>query len=309
MKILFMGTSQFAVPSLQKLWESKYEIVGVVTQPDRPKGRGKKMLPSPVKELAAELGIDIYQPEKIRSAEAIEKVRGWETDVIVVASYGQIIPKEILDYPRLGCLNVHASLLPKYRGAAPIQRALMAGEKTTGNTIMFMDEGLDTGDIIMQVPVIIEEDMDHEKLEDRLALSGAELLIDVIAVLESGSIPRRKQEANKATYAARLSREEEAIVWNDEATTIVNKIRGLSPVPGAYTTFQSERFKVFSTRIVENESEGTPGEIMRIINDGFIVQTGKGMIQVLEVQKAGKRRMISREFLQGFQLKPGDILE
>lgn len=309
MRIVFMGTSSFAVPSLKKIHTSHHKLVAVVTQPDRPRGRGKKTQPSPVKEKATEYGVEIYQPEKISSEEAIDQLCTYEPDVIVVASYGQIIPTEILDLPRYGCINVHASLLPKYRGAAPIQRAIMNGEKYTGISIMFMDEGLDTGDIIMQAPVTIEENMDHGELESLLAVKGSELLMDVIAILESGSMPRKQQKAHKASYAHMISKKEEKINWEWEADQIRNHIRALSPRPAAYTSMDGTRFKIYSTRFVDADSEGVPGEILKITDDGFIVQTGKGCLEILEVQKAGKKRMPTREFLKGFTLEPGQRLD
>lgn len=309
MRIVFMGTSSFAVPSLEKIHTSHHELIAVVTQPDRPRGRGKKTQASPVKEKAMEYGVEIYQPEKISSAEAVDKLCSYEPDLIVVASYGQIIPAEILDLPRYGCINVHASLLPKYRGAAPIQRAIMNGEKYTGITIMFMDEGLDTGDIIMQVPVAIAEDMDYGELENILAVKGSELLMDVIAILESGSMPRKQQNSQKASYAHMISKEEEKINWEWEADRIRNHIRALSPRPAAYTAIDGTRFKIFSTRLVNAKTEGVPGEILKITDDGFIVQTGKGCLEILEVQKAGKKKMPAREFLKGFPLEPGQRLD
>ena len=308
MKVVFMGTSEFAVPSLAKLIDSPYQILGVVTQPDRPRGRGRKIVFSPIKELALQHGLEVFQPERIKDEAAIDMLRNWETDVIVVASYGQILPVEVLDLPRLGCINVHASLLPHYRGAAPIQRAIMAGDKTSGVTTMFMNEGLDTGDIILQKPVEIDAEMDHGELQNVMALAGADLLIDTMAVLASGSSPRRKQDEHRSSYAPMLTRAEEKIDWNDDAAAIKNRIRALSPQPAAYTSFNGTRFKIFKCRLINQDAQGATAQITEITAAGFAVQTGKGVLEILEVQKQGKKRIASREFIKGFNLAPGDIL-
>jgi methionyl-tRNA formyltransferase len=308
LKVVFMGTSDFAVPSLAKLVDSHYKIMGVVTQPDRPKGRGKKLLPSPIKELALQHGLEILQPERIKEDDPIEVLRNWDADLIIVVSYGQILPPEILDLPLLGCINVHASLLPHYRGAAPIQRAIMAGDEITGVTTMSMDVGLDTGDIILQKPVNIDQDMDHGALQEVLAAAGADLLIDTLAVLASGSFPRRKQDNHRSSYAPMLTREEEKIDWQDSAISIRNRIRALSPQPAAYTSFGESRFKIFRSQVVDQAAVGVAGLVMAVTPQGFQVQTGQGILEVLEVQKQGKKRIASSEFLKGFALVPGDIL-
>jgi methionyl-tRNA formyltransferase len=308
MKIVFMGTSQFSVPSLRKILEADHEILGVITQPDRPRGRGHKLIPSPVKEFALEHGLEIYQPERIKDEAAIDQLHSWDPDLVVVVSYGQIIPQEILDSPKLGCINVHASLLPRYRGAAPIQRAIMAGETVSGVTIMAMDKGLDTGDIIMQLPVKIAADMDYGIYSEVLAEAGADLLIDTLAVIKSGSYPRRKQDSTKATYAHMISREEERIEWQQPALTINNQIRALSPHPAAYTSFGEHRFKIFSTRGVDDNASAAPGEIVAINPAGILVQCANGMLEIRELQLAGRKRMPSSEFLKGFKLKTGDVL-
>lgn len=308
MKVVFMGTSDFAVPSLARLIDSHYELLGVVTQPDRPQGRGNKVVFSPVKKLAVEHNLEVYQPVKIRDEAAVDMLHNWESDLIVVASYGQILPADILDMPRLGCINIHASLLPHYRGAAPIQRAIMAGDKVSGVTTMFMNTGLDTGDIILQKPVAIHEDMDHGELENILANEGADLLIDTLAVLASGSNPRRKQDDHRSSYAPMLSREDEKIDWNEEAVGIKNRIRALSPQPAAFSAFNGSRFKIYKSRIADPEAPGQPGQVIRITPDGFEVQTGRGTLEILEVQREGKKRIACREFLKGFKLAPGDTL-
>lgn len=308
MKLVFMGTSDFAVPSLIKLIERGYSVIGVVTQPDRPRGRGKKVTFSPVKELAVKEALQIYQPLRIRDSEAIDLLRSWEPDIIVVVAYGQILPEDILDLPRLGCINLHASLLPHYRGAAPIQRAIMAGDRTTGITTMFMNAGLDTGDIILQTPIEIGEDMNFGEVHDLLAVAGADLLLDTMAVLASGSSPHRKQDDQRSSYAPMLTREEEKINWNEDAVSIKNRIRALSPKPAAYTSIHNQRFKIFRSRILNLDNVAPAGSITAITADGFGVQTGLGVLEILEVQKEGKKRISSREFIKGFNLMPGDKL-
>lgn len=303
-----MGSSVFAIPSLEKLIKNNFNIIGVVTQPDRPKGRGKKLMPTPVKEIAEANNLTIIQPNKIKDLDTINQILAWEPDLIAVVSYGQIIPKEILDYPRYGCINLHASLLPEYRGAAPIQRAIMDGKKVSGITTMFMEEGLDTGDIIMQVPVPIDKDIDHGDYEKILALKGAGLLVDTIRSIECGSMPRRKQDDSKATYAAMITNEDEKIDWDKAASDIKNQIRGLSPSPGAFTMINGEKIKIYKTDVVDEEQTGKVGMVLEVNKEGFTVQTKKGVILVQEVQRPGKKRMSAFNFLQGFTLEEGTVL-
>ncbi len=304
-----MGTSAFAVPSLEMLIKNDCTIVGVVTQPDRPRGRGKKVLPSPIKKTALENDLLVYQPDKIKEPDAINYIIALDPDIIVVVSYGQIIPVEILDYPRYGSINLHASLLPEYRGAAPIQRAIMEGKKVSGITTMFMDEGLDTGDIIMQIPITIAENINHGEYEKILAKEGAGLLLDTIRTIQSGSMPRRKQDDKKATYAAMITRDEEKINWHKPALDIHCKIRGLSPKPGAFTIINGVNVKIFSSHIVDEETVGQIGEVVEVTPDSFIVQTKKGLLAVYEVQRAGRRKMATADFLKGFTLNEGDLLD
>lgn len=308
MNIVFMGTSVFALPSLSRIISSHYNLRGIVTRPDRPKGRGRTISAPPVKQLAREYDIPILQPVSIKDAATIETIYDWKPDLIIVVSFGQIIPIDVLDCPLSGCINVHPSLLPRYRGPAPIQRALMAGDKVTGVTTMFMDESLDTGDIIMQMPVNIDDDMDYGQLEAVLADKGADLLIDTISVLASGSLPRKKQDDSRATYAGMITREDERIIWQDEAASIYNRIRALSPVPGAYSSLNGTRFKIFSTRVVDENAEGVPGQVLQPSDKGLLIQTGKGILEVLEVQKEGRNRMPCSNFLKGFIVAPGSVL-
>lgn len=309
MKIVFMGTSEYAVPTLARIIDSGHELPLVITQPDRPKGRGNKMVPSPVKELALSHGLTIYQPQRIKSEEAVAAVCSLEIDLIVVVSYGQIIPEVILNHPRLGCINVHASLLPRYRGAAPIQRAIMEGETNSGVTTMFMDIGLDTGDIILQKEVPIDPEADHGAYEKILAEIGADLLMDTLALLPKGNLIRRRQDDSLATYAHMLGREDEKINWADEAASIHNQIRALSPRPAAFTTCQGKNIKIFSSRLVnQSGSTGEPGQIMDIKAGALQMQTGNGWLELKEVQLEGKKRMSCSDFLKGFKLNIGDQL-
>lgn len=308
MRIVFMGTSAFAVPILEKLLDTSYEIAGVVTQPDRPKGRGNKLAASAVKEKAVSCGLSIFQPVKIKTPEAIEYIGEWRPDLIVVVSYGQIIPAAILQMPAFGCINVHASLLPKYRGAAPIQRCLMNGEKKSGVTTMFMDEGLDTGDILLQQEVEIGNETTFGQLHDQLAAVGAELLITTIEKLKTGTLVRRKQDEAASTYAAMIKKEDELINWQDKAKKIFDQIRALNPQPGASTMLSGETLKIFKSRIIKEPGDGVPGEITAVLPSGFIVKTGDGALEILEVQKAGKKRIDAGEFLRGSSLKAGIML-
>ena len=308
MKIVYMGTSLFAVPSLQGLIKSRHQVVGVVSQPDRPRDRGKRISPTPVKEIATQHDIPVYQPARIKSPEAIEQIKLWQPELIVVVSYGQIIPRQILEYPALGCINVHASLLPRYRGAAPIQRALMAGEKISGITTMFMDVGLDTGDIILQLEVPVKDEYDHGQLEVILAEIGALLLAETIDQLESGNAPRIPQQEELASYAGRITREDEKIDWSQSAEMIHNQIRALSPNPGAWTTIDNNKTKIYKSRVISNDESGVISQIVEVGNDEFSVQSGKGILEILEVQRAGKKRMPASDFLRGCQLQPGTLL-
>ena len=308
MNIVYMGTSTFAVPSLESLIASRHQVVGVVSQPDRPRGRGKRISPTPVKEIAEQHSIPVYQPAKIKSPEAIKQIKLWQPDLIVVVSYGQIIPRQILEYPAAGCINVHASLLPRYRGAAPIQRALMDGEKISGITTMFMDEGLDTGDIILQLEVLVKDEYDHGQLEAILAEKGALLLAKTIDQLENGTAPRIPQQEELASYAARITPEDEKIDWSQPAEIIHNQIRALSPNPGAWTIIDNNKTKIYKSRVICNEENGVISRIVEVGNDGFSVQSGKGTLEILEVQRAGKKRMPVANFLRGCKLQPGTLL-
>ena len=303
-----MGTSQFAVPALEKLIETSCEVVGVVTQPDRPKGRGKKVTPTPVKEFVQSINIPVYQPQNIKEPNAVDFITSWDPDLIIVVSYGQIIPSKILQLPPAGCINIHASLLPRYRGAAPIQRCLMNGDAKTGITTMFMDEGLDTGDILLQEEVAINDETTYGELHDLLAHTGANLIIATINKLKQGSLIRTKQNDKDSTYAEMIRKADELINWQDDAWKIYNQIRGLNPQPGAYTLLDNHTLKIFKARIVEEYQQGQPGEITSVLPEGFIVKAGSLALKILELQQEGKKRINTNEFLKGHSLKKGTLL-
>lgn len=299
-KIVFMGTPDFAVPILQKLVASPYEVVLVVTQPDRPKGRKRTLTPPPVKEAALTYDIPVYQPEKLLAA--YEEIFTYQPDIIITAAYGQLLPKALLDFPKYGCINVHASLLPELRGGAPIHYAIMEGKKETGITIMYMAEKLDAGDIISQEKVIIAENDHVGTMHDTLSAVGATLLMDTLPAIFSGTNDRIKQEEAKATFAANITREQEKIDWEQSNETVYNHIRGLHPWPVAYTTYKGERMKIWWAELREEiYYDKQPGEIVEIIeNESFTVVCGndKG-IRILELQPAGRKKMKVDEFLRG----------
>ncbi len=309
MRLVFMGTSQFAVPSLRNLILAGYDIPLVVTQPDRPAQRGRKLTPPPVKLLADEFGLSLIQPESIRTPEFAAEIKRREPQVIVVVAYGKILPENILAIPPLGCINLHGSLLPAYRGAAPIQRALMAGEKTVGVTTMYMDKTMDTGDIILQRAIDLTGDEDYGETSQRLSEIGADLLLETLEQVEWGINPRIPQDHSQATYAPPLTAEDELIKWEMKSQNIRDQIRGLSPEPGAYTRLNGDKLKIFKAQAVETETAGQPGEVIKVIpNEGFVVKAGQGALLVLEVQRAGKKRISAAEFLRGSRLREGDRL-
>ncbi len=305
-----MGTPDFSVGALKALAENGYEIAGVVTQPDKPRGRGKASSMTPVKEAALELGLTVYQPSRVREQSFMDTVRALNPDVIVVSAFGQIIPKALLELPRYGCVNIHASLLPKYRGAAPIQWAVMDGEPVSGVTIMQMDEGLDTGDMLAKTEVPLEPDETGGSLFDKLSRAGAELLIRTLPALEQGTLTPEKQPLESPTAYARMIRKEDGrIDWNLEAEAIERRIRGLNPWPSAYTELTGKILKIWRAEVLPKESGQAPGTVTEAGKGGFCVQTGKGVLRLLEVQLEGKKRMDAQAFLRGFHAAPGMKLE
>ena len=298
LRTIFMGTPEFAVPCLARLAEIS-EVVGVVTQPDKKRGRGQKVAPSPVKVFADAHGLPVYQPQRIREEEFIAKLARLASELIVVVAFGQILPQRILDIPPLGCINVHASLLPRYRGAAPMQRCLMAGETVTGVTTMFMDAGLDTGDILLRKEVPIDTDMTLETLHDTLSDIGAELLENTITALTEGSLTRTKQDNSVSCYADMLTKETGKIDWQKSAVELHNLVRALDSWPGAYAQIEGTTYKIWRTRVLGGKPEGVPGEIIRRTEDGLVVATGAGAIEILELQAPGKKRMAAADYLRG----------
>ena len=318
MKILFMGTPDFAQASLSALYDAKYDIVGVVTNPDKPKGRGMKLVASSVKEFAMQKGLKIYQPTKIKNnEEIIEEIKKLNPDVICVVAYGKILPKEIISIPRLGCINVHASLLPQYRGAAPIQWAVLNGDKKTGVTTMYMDEGMDTGDMILKQEVDIGEEETTGELWERLASIGANLLVETLKQIEKGIAPRQKQ-GEDFSLAPMLNKEMAKINWSAKtAQEIKNLVRGLNPIMGAYTFLNGKKIKFWKVDVatedeivVENLSFIRNGTVLvSDVRDGIFIKTKEGILKVLEIQGENARRMTIQEYLRGNSIQEFDVFE
>lgn len=318
MKIIFMGTPDFAKKSLEALYEAKHDIIGVITNPDKPKGRGMKMMASPVKEFATEKGLKIYQPIKIKNNEEfIEEIRNLKPDVICVVAYGKILPKEILDIPALGCINVHGSLLPQYRGAAPIQWAVLNGDKRTGITTMYMDEGMDTGDMILKQEVEIAEDETTGELWDKLASVGAELLVETLKQIEKGIAPREKQ-GEDFSVAPMLTKEMAKIDWKAKtAQEIKNLVRGLNPIMGAYTFLNGKKIKFWKVNMakedeitVENMDFLKNGTVLiSDVRDGLYIKTKDGVLKVLEIQGENAKRMTIQEYLRGNLIEEFEVFE
>ena len=308
MRVVFMGTPDFSVPTLEKIIEAGHEVIGVVTQPDKAKGRGKKVIFSPVKEKALEHGLTIYQPVKARAPEFIEQMRFLNPDVMVVVAFGQILPKDILDIPKYGCVNVHASLLPKYRGAAPIQWAVIRGEKVSGVTTMQMDVGLDTGDMLLKAEVPLAEDETGGSLFDKLSVLGGELLIETLDKMVKGELHPEKQDDSQAgEYARTLDKALGKVDFSMPAVEIERLIRGLNPWPSAYTSYNGKTMKLWKAKVVPG-NDGEPGEILSVDKNSFTVQTGEGGLCILELQMEGKKRMDAGAFLRGCSMAIGERL-
>jgi methionyl-tRNA formyltransferase len=304
-----MGTPDFAVPTLNKLIE-KHDVAAVLTQPDRPKGRGQKMQYSPVKEIAIQNDIPVYQPVKLRKdADTIDLLRNINPDVIIVVAFGQILPKEVLEIPRYGCINVHASLLPELRGAAPINWAIIRGYQKTGITTMQMNEGLDTGDILLTSEIEIGEIETAEELHDRLMGVGGELLIETLDRIENGSISPRKQEDEKSSYAPMLNKELGHINWQSDCTSIYNLVRGVTSWPGAYAFYNGNMLKIWRIEKNTNDNYAIPGEIVDISKNGIKVACGKGSIIIKEIQEIGSKKMDVSTYLNGHTIDKGTLLE
>ena len=300
-----MGTPDFAVQSLNALTEAGHDVAAVITQPDRPKGRGNKMAFPEVKTRALELSLPVHQPASVKDEAFLELLKGYAPDVIVVVAFGRILPQAVLELPQYGCINVHGSLLPKYRGAAPIQRAVLDGCKESGVTIMQMDFGMDNGDILLQGSLPITDEDNTGTMFEKLAVLGGELLIQTLDGLKQGTIQPVKQNEAEATHAARILKEDEVIDWAKPADVIFCQIRGLAPAPGAYTMWNDQRLKIWKSRVNPKETGKAPGTLVEIGKDYLLVQTGKGCLEILELQPAGKKAMPAKAFCNGTGVEAG----
>ncbi|HEX3015026.1 MAG TPA: methionyl-tRNA formyltransferase [Desulfobacteria bacterium] len=312
MRVVFMGTPAFAVPCLDVLLDAGHQVLGVVTQPDRPQGRGRQQAYSAVKTAALQAGLNVLQPYRVKDPEFIEKIRSLAPELIVVVAYGQVLPPDILTLPPLGCINVHASLLPKYRGAAPIHWVVINGEEKTGVTTMYMDAGLDTGDMLLKREIAIGAEETVGSVHDRLAGLGSRLLIETLAGLSAGTLRRLPQDNTHSTYAPMLTREHERIVWQNPAAQVHNQVRGMNPWPGAYTVYNNKLVKVWETEIVSTPFIWQDVQVGTVVNVdkhlGFTVQTGNGQLLVKSVQPQGSKKMPAAAFARGYGLKAGDKL-
>ena len=311
MKILFMGTPDFAIPTLKALYESGEEIVGVITQPDKPKGRGYALTPPPVKVYALERGLEVYQPATCKDEEFATFLSRLDPELIVVVAYGKILPQNVLDYPKYGCINVHGSLLPKYRGAAPMQRAIIDGEKVTGVTIQQMDVGVDTGDMLLKSEVEITEDDNFESIHDKLSLCGADALMETVRLIKNGEVKREKQDDSLATHAAKIEKPDCLLDFSKSAEEVHNLIRGLSPIPLTFThTPDGKLLKVTSARIADRDSvSDKPAGCVVSLDGEITVACGKGKLALTGVLPEGKGRMGAAEFIRGRKINIGDILK
>ena len=303
------------MPVLEKLIDCKENIVEVITQPDRPRGRGRKILPSPIKKIALSRGITVFQPENINEEESIKKVKEFNPDIILVVAYGQILSKDMLNIPRIGCINIHASLLPKYRGAAPINWTIINGEKKTGITFMFMNEKVDAGEIIDQQEITILPDETYGELNKRLSNLSAEIINDLLKEIKNGKIKRIPQEKQLATYTKKMSKEDGEIIWGNKGEKIYNLIRGTTPYPGAFTYYKERKLKITMARSLYNYQNelkldfATAGEVVKIEKDAILISTGdKGIIKILKVIPSGAKEMSAQQFVNGYKIKVGDIL-
>ncbi len=303
-----MGTPDFAVGALEAIINAGHEVCCVVTQPDKAKGRSDKLIPSPVKECALSHGIEVHTPVKLRNPGESDFLKAYNADIFVVAAFGQILPKEVLEMPRFGCVNIHASLLPKYRGAAPIQQSILDGEEKTGVTIMQMDVGLDTGDILLQEEIAITDEMTGGSLFDALADMGAKMIVKALPLIEEGKVNPIKQDNDKATYAGMLKKETGHIDWSKSAAVIERLVRGCNPWPGTFTSFNGKQLKLWKTKVSDASSGEECGKITDVFKDHFDVATGEGCLSVYELQLEGKKRMSTEDFLRGKSIAKGDKL-
>ena len=308
MRILFMGTPDIAVGCLQKIIDEKHDIIGVVTQPDKPVGRGKKMGMPPVKELALKYDLPVYQPIKARDEEFVNILKDLNPDLIVVVAFGQILPKSILDIPKFGCVNVHVSLLPKYRGAAPINWVIINGEDKTGVTTMYMDEGLDTGDMILTSEFELNDEITAGELHDIMKEEGAKVLKETIDLIEKGEAPRIPQNHEEFTYAPMMNKTLGQIDFSKSAKDIHNLVRGVNPWPSAYTTYKGQTMKIWKTKVLSESSDKAPGTILKVDKEGIRVSTKDNVILISEIQMPGKKRVLVEEYIKGNSIETNEIL-
>lgn len=311
MKIIYMGTPDFAVAPLEAILKAGHEVTAVVTQPDRQKGRGREVQYSPVKECALSYGIPVLQPLKIKEKDAVEELRKYPADIFVVAAFGQLLSEEILNMPRLGCINIHASLLPAYRGAAPIQWCVINGEEKTGVTIMQMAKGMDTGDILLQKEVVLDEKETGGSLFDRLMETGAELIVEVLPKIEAGELTPVVQKEELATYAGKITKDMGNIDFAKSAVTIERLIRGLNPWPSAFTHYKGKILKIWEADVVSecvNAENPVPGTVIAMDKESFTLATGEGALRIRSLQPEGKKRMSCAEFMRGYEVKVGEAL-
>ncbi len=309
MRIVFMGTPDFSVPALVALQEAGHEILAVVTQPDKPKGRGKEVQMTPVKEKALEYQIPVYQPVKARSPEFVKILSDMAPELIVVIAFGQLLPKSILDIPQLGCVNIHASLLPKYRGASPIQYAVINGEKESGVTTMMMAETLDTGDMLDQETVALDEKETFGSLHDKLSNMGGRLILKTIEKLKEGTASPTPQDDSNTCYVGMIKKSMGDIDWSMDAAAIERLIRGLNPWPSAYTAWNGKVIKLWDAKVIDKEYEGVCGQVTEVSRDSLVIKTGKGSLSILKLQLQGKKCMDIDAFLRGYQIEKGTVLQ
>lgn len=308
MKVVFMGTPDFAVGALKAIWEAGYEICGVVTQPDKPKGRSKELQMTPVKEFALEKGIEVFQPVRIRKPENVEKLASWNADIFVVAAFGQILSQEILDMPKFGCINIHASLLPQYRGAAPIQWSIINGDAVTGVTIQQMNAGVDTGDILFTEEIPVDPRDTYATLYDKLELLGAQMIVPALENIEKGNVNPVPQNEAESSHVSMIDKAMGKIDFSRPACEIERLIRGLNPWPSAYTVCRGKTMKIWESFLCEETVNGEPGTIHSVAKDAIYVNTGEGVLKVTELQLEGKKRMQVKDFLLGFRIEKGETL-
>ena len=309
MDIIFMGTPDFAVPVLETLTASeKHHVKAVITQPDKARGRSGKLIFTPVKEAALAHDIPVYTPEKVKDPAFVEQIKQISCDIIVVVAFGQILSKEILEYPAYGCVNVHASLLPRWRGAAPIQWSILAGDEKTGVTIMQMDVGLDTGDMLAKTEIPLDGTETGESLFEKLSVLGGPLLLETLDKIQEGTVQPEKQKEEDSTYAKMLTRDMGELDFTKDALSLERTIRGLNSWPSAYTYYAGKMLKIWGAKVVEEEGNAVPGEVVKIQKDGFFIQTGKGLLKAEQVQLEGKKKMSAGDFLRGIQMQPGEKL-